>query len=700
MDEARAHAGATYAFTVAFFDQLARSGVRHVLASPGSRSTPLVLAADAIARQPARAAADGALEVRMHLDERAAGFFALGMAKALGAPVALVCTSGTAAANYLPAVVEAFHAGVALLVLTADRPPELRDRGAGQTIDQHGLYTSAVRWFHELPVPGSAGPPPRHARAVAARALAEALGPPAGPVHLDWPLREPLAPADAPIDAAGVLRAEAAAAGREAGRGPRPAPRPPGGRAPRRGADAHAVHSLARAIAQCERAVVLCGPDELGGSGQPDDAHVPGGVGPPGPPDPLDERHLPGDRDGADAFGASGDRGQGPGPHEPGQAGASGGGGGRGDPRGDTAAAAVARLAHVAGWPLLAEPGSGLRSDAFAKVAPVVAHADLLLRSERFARAQRPDFVLRIGRAPTSRAQRLWLEAHPPADYVLVDPDRAWHDPGALATERFEVDPAWLCDATLQALGPVRDAPRAGRWLEGWLEADAAADAAIRHGCAASGALCAARGLRELAALLPDDAWLYVSNSMAVRDMDAFWPRTGAARRVLSSRGASGIDGVTSAALGAAAASGRRVVLWTGDLALLHDMGGLLAARHERLCATLVVVDDAGGGIFSTLPVARHGEAVAFERWFRTPQGLDLAALAPLGGAHFARADSWKSFRRALAGSFARDGVSLVVLPVDADANHAARRTLEQAVVHAVEAGLPASAPGGRKGRT
>ena len=172
-------------FTAAFFDALAESGVRDVCVSPGSRSTPLVVAAHAHPQ----------LRCRPILDERSAGFFALGLARQSGHPVALICTSGTAAANYLPAVVEAHAARIPLVLLTADRPPELRDCGAGQTIDQVGIYGGYVRSFVELPVPTGGARALGYARAVASRAVADARGGPAGPVHLNWPLREPLEPA-------------------------------------------------------------------------------------------------------------------------------------------------------------------------------------------------------------------------------------------------------------------------------------------------------------------------------------------------------------------------------------------------------------------------------------------------------------------------------------------------------------------------
>jgi 2-succinyl-5-enolpyruvyl-6-hydroxy-3-cyclohexene-1-carboxylate synthase len=590
------------AFASALVDELARSGVRHACVCPGSRSAPLALAV----------AACDAMRCFVHVDERAAGFFALGLAKATRSPVALLCTSGTAAANFHPAVVEAFYARVPLVVLTANRPPELREWGAGQTIDQTHLYGSHVRWFAEAPTPAATGPRIRHARALACRAVQVAVGPPAGPVHLDLPFREPLDLRPVPEDGTSDLarREPLAAAGRP--------DRPWVG--VRRGVTLPApehVASLAQRMAGCERGVVACGPVDA----TPD------------------------------------------------------------------LALSAATLSRLLGWPLLAEPTSQLRCGPHVEAAPVVATADLLLRDECFASSHAPDFVLRLGDTPTSKALRLWLEARPPADLVIVDPDAAWNDPSHLASEVLRVDAAPLCGLLAEHLAGRSDLPRHSTWLRDFLEADRRATQVIGRRLETDETLLEARAVRELADALPDDALLYVSNSMPIRHLDAFLPASKRRLRVLCNRGANGIDGMVSSAAGAAAATDAPVVLLTGDLALVHDCSGLLAARRHDVRLTIVVLDNDGGGIFSFLPVADHAEKEAFEEHFVVPHGLDLGALCRGAGAAHARASSWEHFRTAFKEALAAPGLSVVEVPVDRDRNVAWFRAVVDEVRAAGRAG-------------
>lgn len=567
-----------FAFAEALLAGLAAGGVRHVCTCPGSRSAPLAVAAT---RTPG-------LRAWTHVDERSAGFFALGLARAAREPAAVLCTSGTAAANLLPAVAEAAEGRVPLVVLTADRPPELVGWGAGQTLDQRHLFGSRARWFAEGPVPVGAPGETRFAGALGARAAAAARRRPRGPVHLNLPFREPLHPT--PVEVATDARV---------------APAPPRVR----GADAEPapelVDEVAAAVCACERGVLLCGP-----------------------------------HDGDPAF-----------------------------------PEAAVRLARAAGWPLMADVLSGVRGGPHAKEAPIVATADAWLRDEALAAELAPERTLRFGATPTSKAVRAWLARHRGAASLLVDPDGAWPDPDHAATGVVVAEPAALAHAVAERL---ERAPGRGRgdWLRRWREADRRAGLALASALAAEPRLLEPRVVREIAAALPEGATLFLSSSMPVRDADGFWPVSSRAVRMLGNRGANGIDGVVSTALGARAASAGPLVLLTGDLALLHDLGGLLAARRHGLAVAIVVIDNDGGGIFGYLPIAARGEAVRFTEQFVGPHGLDWQHAARLFDLGFARADTPEALRVALRDALAAPRTTLVSVPCDREASIAHHRAL------------------------
>ena len=589
---------AAFACVGAFVDELARAGVRHACIAPGSRSAPLALL---IAEHPA-------LHTWMHVDERSAGFFALGLARALGEPVALLCTSGTAAANFLPAVVESRSAGIPLLVLTADRPPELRDVGAAQTIDQNRLFGAHAKWFVEVALPDATPELLRYARTLAARAVAHAAATPAGPVHLNFPFREPLVPVPvappADLTAAELL----AWTGRPDGA--------PWVRVSEASSilDADAVRRLAAQLRDARRPLIVCGP-------QPDAALA----------EPL------------------------------------------------------AALARVLGAPLLADPLSQLRWGTH-DLTPMIDRYDAALRHEATASALAPDFVLRFGGVPTSKTLIEFLRRQGTVPLVVVDAAR-WPDPTLLASEVVHAEPRRLCEALLErtrAASTTRAAPN--DWLTEWRHVnDTAAAALERHGCALNESF-EGSALADVVSVLPAGATLFVSSSMPVRDLDAFGVGDARALRVLANRGANGIDGVVSTALGAAAAAretgGGPLVLVIGDLALYHDMNGLLAAKLHALDVTVVVLNNDGGGIFSFLPQAAH--PAHFEQLFGTPHGLEFAPVAALYGARYHRADDRAALRRAIAAGVAGGGLHIVELRTDRARNVELHRDAWAAVAHAL----------------
>jgi 2-succinyl-5-enolpyruvyl-6-hydroxy-3-cyclohexene-1-carboxylate synthase len=515
----------TYAPLQAFVDELVRCGLRHAVTCPGSRNAPLALT---LAGRPE-------VEAVSVLDERCAGFFALGMAKATGRPVAVTCTSGTAAANLHPAVIEAWEARVPLIVLTADRPPELREVGAGQSIDQVKLYGSAVNWFVEVGTHQPGRETGIHHRALACRAYWTAAGDRPGPVHLNFPLREPLAPEPEPLDAADW-------AGRPDGR--------PWTELRLHTSAPHAddVQELAARIAAEPRGAIVCGPTA------------------------------------------------------------------------EEVAEPAARLAAVCGWPLLAEPTSGVRCGPHDR-SHVVAHYDVLLRVKGFAAAHSPGLVLRVGDMPTSKPLRAWAAE---AAQVVLDPHAAWHEPTRKAELLLSSAAAPTLDA-LAAAVEVRAQTTGKEWLAGWR----AADAEVPRALAEAPEGFEPRVLAGLEPELPDGAIVWLSSSMPVRDVEACFPQSPKRLRFLANRGANGIDGVVSSAAGAALAADAPAWLLTGELALLHDVGGLLAARRAEADLQIVCINNGGGAIFDFLPVAEHADPALYEEHVATPSRADLSALAP-----------------------------------------------------------------------
>ncbi|MBE2315029.1 2-succinyl-5-enolpyruvyl-6-hydroxy-3-cyclohexene-1-carboxylic-acid synthase [Solirubrobacter sp. CPCC 204708] len=554
----------TYLCLRAFVDELVRCGLRDACTSPGSRSTPLTLSF----------AWDGRLRSTSHLDERSGAFFALGLAKTTGVPPALVCTSGTAAANYAPAVHEAYEARVPLLVLTADRPPELRAIGAGQTIDQIGLYGSAAKWFFEVDDFPASPARVRWLRQLACRAFWTALDGRPGPVHLNFSFREPLVP-----DGSSGVPATEVVEGRAGGR-PWVA-RPP---VPRVASD-DVIGALTQQVREASRAVVVAGRSER-------------------------------------------------------------------DPR---LGASLAAFCEKAGLPLLADPLSGARRGPAA-----IAHYDALLRSEAFGSSVVPDLVLRVGDLPTSKPLRAWL-ASSGALQVSFDAETAWQDPDGSVGTIVAANPRVTFDELTARVRKRRDRS----WFERWHAADRAAAGAIAG--ALGSALNEPRVSAELGSRLPDEAVLVVASSMPVRDVETFFPARPNAFRVLSNRGANGIDGTVSTAFGVAAASSGPVVLLIGDVALAHDVGGLLAASRLGLRLVIVLIDNDGGGIFEFLPAS--GQGAAYVDHIATPHGLDFAHAAALYGLGWEPVADVESFRSALDRALVADRSTIISVRTDRSEN-------------------------------
>ena len=575
------------ALASALVEELARCGVRHAVLSPGSRSTPLAVG---LWRQPA-------IDVSVLVDERSAGFFALGAAQATRRPVAVLCTSGTAAANLHPAVAEADEAAVPLLILTADRPPELRGIGAGQTIDQLKLFGSSTRWFCEVGTHEADDDGLLHYRSVACRAYAAARGEPRpGPVHLNLAWRDPLAPlpVEGDVTASSPLALE--------GRGDRPLTAVPHSSA---APEPALLDELAERIAAVPRGLVLAG-----------------------------RQTEPGLRD------------------------------------------PVIELADAAGYPVLAEPTSQLRLGPHDRRL-VVSRYDAIARLEADALA--PDLVVRFGDMPTSKALRLWLASLDECRQLVVDPGFGWNEPSNRAETLVRADASALANGLADRLsgGGSED------WTTAWIDAErTVAEAVSEELGKVSGP--SEPGLQAaLGPALADGDLIYTASSMPIRDQEMFLPPGEADVLFLCNRGANGIDGLVSSGIGAAHASGRPTVIVTGDLGLLHDIGGLAALRDVATPVRIVIVNNDGGGIFHFLP---QDEAMApdeFEALLGTPRGVDAAKAADMFGIEHRLVGDLGELPDALVA-----GTGLIEVPVDRQANFARHERLNKAAQSALAAVL------------
>jgi 2-succinyl-5-enolpyruvyl-6-hydroxy-3-cyclohexene-1-carboxylate synthase len=555
---------------------LVRLGLKQVVIAPGSRSAPLVWG---LTRQKL-------IEAIPVLDERSAGFYALGLAKASGLPVAIVCTSGTAAANFFPAVIEASQSAVPLLVLTADRPPELRDCQAGQAIDQVKMYGSFVRWQHEVALPESRLEMLRYLRQTLVHAWERAMHPWAGPVHLNFPFREPLAPVKqegfvAPgSDALQTMLGTAKTGSR-------------------------ADHSMrlsqieeGRDLLAAKRGVIIAGPARAGENQR--------------------QREL------------------------------------------------IVKWLKERGWPVLADVLNPLRQAAEAG-GPLMSHYDLILRSKKNWPRLKPEALVQIGPLPTSKVLREWLKS-------LEVPVLVLHEGPENVDALHQRAVRWRGNAGLLFFSGGEAVKGAPAYLREWQGLENKCKAAVTKRFAATDWLFEGKAAWMLSRALPKGTPVFVASGMPVRDCEYFW-EAGGGQDFYFNRGANGIDGTLSTALGVAHATGRPAVLYTGDLALLHDQNGFLAAKElsEHASLTIVLINNDGSGIFEHLPMAKFDPP--FERYFATPQGVDFAKLADLHGVEYHCPGSWKAFEKAVR-ELPKRGLRLVEVRTDRKRDAAFRKKL------------------------
>jgi 2-succinyl-5-enolpyruvyl-6-hydroxy-3-cyclohexene-1-carboxylate synthase len=573
------------AFCATLVDEFIRSGVRHAVLAPGSRSSPLAIA---LLSNPE-------IVVHVRLDERSACFFAVGLALESGVPALMVTTSGTAAAELHAGVVEADLAGVPLIICSADRPPELHGVGAPQTIEQVGLYGRSVRYSADLGVPDEATRPlwRSFASRLVAESTASPLGP--GPVHANLPFREPLTG--------------------EVGELPDPVANGKAWHATyrARGSDATSLERFLAMIERAHRGLFLLG---------------------------------------AGAF--------------------------EREPR------VLLELAEALGWPILVD-ARGMPREPFA---PLVVHSDGILRSQRALDDLKPDLVCHFGAPHAGRVVEAWLAnlVEDGVPQLLVDPFGRFEEPSRAGGEVLGADPVALVGDVLDAL---EVGGRDRSFLEAWRRADDAAERAIVSVLDGVDGLTEPGIARKVVDLVPGTSTVFSSSSMPIRDLEWFASRRHGAPRILANRGANGIDGVTSTLLGVAAASSSAdapVIGVIGDLAFLHDLSALVWGTYEQVPpATIVLIDNAGGGIFNFLAYPGLLGHETFERGFGTPQTTDIAALAAAFGVEVAEVADEDGFEKALLAAMATTSLSIVLCRTERESNVVLHQELNAAIVREVD---------------
>ena len=570
-------------------EELYRSGVTTVCISPGSRSTPLVIAFAELRDRYSD------LQILVHIDERSSSFFALGVAKVQMSPVALLCTSGTAAANYFPAIIEAYYSRIPLIVLTADRPPEMRDCGSGQTIDQINIYGKYVRYFFEVGTPEIIGFRLRYLRSLVSRSVSIAVGKgetPAGAIHLNFPFADPMPPIpiadDVPEDLA-IISPEAMFGN-------------PSGDAysqmiaGMRSLDTEAIATIANQIISYPQGVIVVGVYDA--------------------------------------------------------------------PMGFLEA--VRRLARATGYPLLIEATGANRHEE-------IGYYDSFLRSPNFCKTHAPEIVIRFGAMPTSKSYMLWLERHIGCQQIVVGSTNS--DPTHGITQAPNVYPVIFCEQLANYLEnyaqPLWQKNLHNKqWRSDFEIAESIAENEIANALAKIDELFDGKVYAEISQLLPENTYIYVASSTPIRDLDTFF-HSDRPITVLANRGANGIDGTLSSALGAAWECDRTgkqsVVLICGDLAFYHDLNGLLAAKKYNISLTVILLNNDGGGIFDLLPISKFENT--FEEFFGTAHGLDFAPIIKAYDCEHILIQDWQHFQTALLSSLDTTGTQVLEIKSDRKRN-------------------------------
>lgn len=545
-----------------FVDELARLGVAEVVISPGSRSTPLAIL---MAEHPD-------LTCYINIDERSAGFFALGMAKCNKRPVVLVCTSGTAAANYYPAIVEARYSRVPLIVITSDRPHELRDVGAPQAIDQIQMYGHYPKWFVDVALPEEQVGMFRYVRTIAGRAVSIASAHPKGVVHLNFPFREPLLPKLTLNDLWSTTEERTTYLHTTLGEVI---------------LKKEQMEMLVQLVNRFSKGMIVCGEQN--------------------DPDFITE---------------------------------------------------VNKLSEKLKFPILADPLSQLRAGKHKKQG-IIDGYDSILKDPELVNELKPEVIIRFGPMPVSKPLMLLLKNNPDIVQIIVDSSEEYRDPTLNASHLITCMPHYFCKELVNLI----QAKEFSDYYNKWLLSNQVFSERIDHELHKINELFEGKVVSELQQLLPDGSRLFVGNSMPIRDVDTFFRNHDKEIEIIANRGANGIDGIVSTALGVSVDHKKPTFLLIGDLSFFHDLNGLLVAKMNQLNLTVILVNNDGGGIFSFLPQSK--EEKHFETLYGTPTGLNFSKVVEMYEGKYVKIESWNEFRDYLTNEWNNSGLQVIELATD-----------------------------------
>jgi len=559
-------------YVVAIVQQLIDSGVSEVVISPGSRSTPLALV---MAEHPN-------IKTYINIDERSAGFFALGLAKKQKKPVALLCTSGTASANYFPAIIEAYYARVPLIILTADRPHELRDVGAPQAIDQIQIYGKYVKWSVDALIPDNEPFVLDYVKNIVTRGVFEATKSPFGPIHINLPFREPLVP---DLSVVHQLKTDPKVSINSS----------------KTVLDEGIIHQIAKQVQKVKKGLIICGE--------------------------IYDQHFINN---------------------------------------------VVALAKKLKFPILADPLSQLRFGEHNKEM-IIDTYDTILKDDSLHTLLKPEYIIRFGAMPVSKSLFLFLKKYPDVKQIVIDSGTGFRDP-TLYADHIYCDENSFCQMLSEKLEVNMDE----EWYKLWSKANNVAQTHLFDMREIKDDLFEGKLYIELQKILPNECNLMVGNSMPIRDVDTFFRCSEKKVHFYSNRGANGIDGVVSTALGISAASDLPTYLVIGDLSFYHDLNGLLTGKLHELNLTIFLINNNGGGIFSFLPQAK--EKKHFEDLFGTPTNICFEHAAKMFNIQYSKIKTWDELRLKMNEVKYQKGINLIEIPTNRHSRVDIHRNIIQSV--------------------